>query len=115
MVKCQNRFYPKAQDQDFLRFICEDSLKNKDYHVTQKFLLRCDNSKDIAIQMLNEWMMLGNVNEKELFVARYVLLKIACDRVNDAKEILKEYVPKLNYPIIHFTSCVIFQRNIHII
>ena len=104
------RFYPKTQDQDFLRFICEDSLKNKDYHVTQKFLLRCDNSKDLAIQMLNEWMQQGNVNEKELFVARFVLLKLACNRVEDTKAILAEYIPKLNYPIINFTSPIIIRE-----
>lgn len=52
--------------------------------------------------MLNEWMQTGNVNEKELFVARFVLLKLACGRVQDARGLIEEYAPKLNYQIIHF-------------
>lgn len=54
--------------------------------------------------MLNEWMQLGAINEKELFVARFVLMKLACGGVEDAKIIIEEYAPKLNYPIIQFTS-----------
>jgi len=47
-------------------------------------------------------MQTGNVNEKELFVARFVLLKLACGRVQDARGLIDEYAPKLNYQIIHF-------------
>jgi len=100
-------FYPKNQDQDILRFICEDSLRNKEYHTTQRFLLRCENSTDLAVHMLNEWMQLGSVSEKELFVARFVLMKLSCKGLTDAKYIIEEYAKKLNYPIIQFVRLVV--------
>lgn len=107
ITKILQWFYSKQPDQDFLRLICEDSLKNKEYYLTQRFLLRCENSNHLAIQMLNEWIQLGNVNEKELFVARFILLKLACGRVQDAKVLTEEYVQKLNYPIIHFLRLLV--------
>lgn len=94
-----------------MRFICEDSLKNREYHITQRFLLKCENSVDLARQMINEWMQQGNVNEKELFVARYVLLKLTCGNVGEAKAIIEEYSQKLNYPIIHYVSKKYFLKD----
>ena len=99
-----SRFYPKSPDQDILRFISEDSLKNKEYHTTQRFLLKCDKSVDLAIQMLNEWMQQGNQDERELFIARFVLLKLAFLRIEDAKSIISFYASRINHPLIHFVS-----------
>ena len=51
----------------------QEALKHKDFPIAQRYLLR---SKDLPNQilLLKQWMKEGKEGEKDLFVARYVLL-----------------------------------------
>lgn len=85
-------------------------MKNKEYNIAQRFLLQCDNSVELAIQLLNEWMQQGNSDERELFVARFVLLKLAFRKVEDAKGVISFYLNKMNHPLIQFVSRKLLRR-----
>jgi hypothetical protein len=50
-----------------------------------------------------EW---GNSGEKDLFVVRFVLMKLAVNRVKDAEFIIEHYKSTIDTPLMHFGGMV---------
>jgi hypothetical protein len=49
-------------------------------------------------------MQHGQEDEQDFFVVRFILMKIAAEKVDDAREIYDYYANKINSPLMNFTS-----------
>jgi hypothetical protein len=77
-----------------LKIIASEALAHGEYHLVQRFILKAENSNDVAIKLLEEWSSWGNQDEKDLFIVRMVLMKLAVNRLEDAKFIHEHYKSK---------------------
>lgn len=79
-------------------------MKKEDYHLAQKFLVKCDDSNKLAVTLLRQWMKLGEPYENDLFVVRYILLKLAVHRLADAKFIHDAFRKEIKTPLMNFAG-----------
>jgi len=107
MHKVLKHFTPSENDHEIQLLLMKDAYKNKDYPACQKYIITCDDTNDIAIRMLDEWMDEGNPQEREFFAARFILHKLAAKRLEDAKFVLNHYKKAYKTPLMHFLEFLI--------
>ena len=100
----RDRFYPKEQDKELTLLCANEAVKNNEYHMAQKFLMRCSGTNDQAASLLKQWMQNGQPDEKDLFVARFILLKLAVNRIDDAKVLCEEFKKEIKSPLLNFVG-----------
>lgn len=79
-------------------------MKNKDYHICQKFLMKCNDTNEQAVAMLKDWIKQGEPHEQDLFITRFIFLKIAIGRVADAKYVYESFRKVIKTPLMNFTG-----------
>lgn len=107
-VKLMELFKAKFGEEDITKNIGQEALKAKDFPVAQRYLLSSTHLPN-QIMMLQQWMSKGKQDEKDLFVARYVLLKLCTQQVQQAQFIAKHF-SKMQTPLIAFIS-KLFQHQ----
>jgi len=89
LQKLNKTFFASAND-SISTFLTRDALKSANYSLAQNFSLLLLDAK-LAISLLDKWASEGGPDEKVWFVARYVLYKLASDRISDARLIFTHY------------------------
>eukprot|EP00331_Platyophrya_macrostoma_P033426 CAMPEP_0176457426 /NCGR_PEP_ID=MMETSP0127-20121128/31927_1 /TAXON_ID=938130 /ORGANISM="Platyophrya macrostoma, Strain WH" /LENGTH=273 /DNA_ID=CAMNT_0017847675 /DNA_START=25 /DNA_END=846 /DNA_ORIENTATION=+ len=111
-LKVMAMFY-KEQDREISMLCAEEALKKEEYHIVQKFLLKCEDSNKFAVSMLQQWMKLGEPQERDLFVVRYILMKLAVHRPADAKFIYDAFRKEMKTPLMNFAGLLIKAAELH--
>ena len=69
-----NKFDPEEKNKVF-EVLAEQAIKNQEFPIAQNLILRIDRF-DLVTKLFDQWIPLGNPNEAELFIIRYLLLYI---------------------------------------
>jgi len=102
LLKTLKCFVPSEKDNELQYLLAKETYKYKDFDRCQQYLITCDDGLDLALRMLDEWMDQGNMQEREFFVARFVLHKLAANRLEEARVVFKHYEKSFNTPLMHF-------------
>ena len=84
-VKINNKFY-EGKNEEIFNFLAKDAQNNKSYSTAQAFSVNCSNL-DLSKELIIEWSKSGKTSEQDLFVIRYIMLKLTARRKKDAEQL----------------------------
>lgn len=86
-VKINNKFH-EGKNETILEFLSKDALSNKSYSMAQTFSVHCSNLS-LSKELIIEWSKSGKYTEVDIFVIRYIMLKLTTKRKKDAEQLFK--------------------------
>ena len=84
-VKINNKLY-EGKNEKISEFLAKDAQNNKSYSTAQAFSVHCSNL-DLSKELIIEWSKSGKTSEQDLFVIRYIMLKLTARRKKDAEQL----------------------------
>lgn len=84
-VKINNKFY-EGKNEKIFDFLAKDAQNNKSYSTAQAFSVHCSNL-DLSKELIHEWSKSGKNIEQDLFIIRYIMLKLTARRKKDAEQL----------------------------
>jgi len=102
IMKILKYYTPGEKNKELQLILAKEAYKNKDFGLCQQLLITCDDTLELSIRMLDEYMALGPKEEREYYVTRFVLHKLAAKRLEDARFIYMNYKKTIKTPLMHF-------------
>lgn len=84
-VKINNKFFG-GKNEKILEFLARTALGEEKFALTQGFAVHCSDLS-ISRALLLEWSKKGPSNEQDLYVIRYLLLKLVSKRQKEAEKL----------------------------
>lgn len=85
-----NKQFFQGKNDEIYTFVAKDALNAEVYSIAQTFALQ-SSDHDLAITLLDKWAATGNPEEKPWFIARFVLYKLASEKVGDATLVFNHF------------------------
>jgi len=84
-VKINNKFF-NGKNGKILNFLSQSALENEKFAMAQGFSVHCDNL-DVAKELLLKWAKKAPSYEQDLYIIRYLLLKLVSKRSKEAEKL----------------------------
>lgn len=82
-VKINNKFF-NGKNGKILEFLSKNCMRQKEYAMAQGFSVHCENL-EVSKELLLGWMGKAQSEEQDLYVIRYLLLKLVARRPKEAE------------------------------